>query len=1645
MFRNPISRFVLSCIFLCLLFFWPDPVAMASSPQTPSQISVVYCKDIIPFHYTGTNGTPEGILIDFWNLWSRKTGITIQFTPATWDDTLTMMREGKADAHAGLFFNENRARFLDYGVVLHQTDTHIFYDKRLPPPSSNLDFLPYRVGMIRGDSVEGYLLKTFPHMSVEGFNTYKQMMAALKQNRLSVFAADTPTALFHLQQSDLKTVFKYKSGMPLYRSNWHVAVKKGNQALLTLINNGFQSITEDEKRHILRQWASGTKKRDNGALIIAASTGYAPFSFIGIDGNPAGLLVDIWRLWSRQTNTPVIFKMDSWAQTLEAVNSGEADIHSGLFKNQEREKWLTFGMPIFESDTALYFLSSRSSPATLKNLKGDMVGAMTGSYQEKFLKQNSMDIQVVGRKDNESLILSLIKGEISAFVHEAPVVSADLSRLHLSGLISGGQTLFSEMICPGVAKGRDALKQKIDNGFLKIPIEDLAAIEKRWLGNVPKRFYREAADEIGLTSEQKKWIRNNPVIKVAATPNWPPFEFNDKGKYSGLHADMIRLTAQKAGLEVKPVFGRWSDLVAGLKSGELDLCPGLNATEERKEYLVFTDDTISETSEVIVSPETAPVTSIKELRNRKVATVKGYATETFLKENFPDVNLVLVDGALSALKAVVTGKADAYLGNQAVALYLIKKDTLSGLKVTAFFEEAKRSEYRIGIIDEKPVLRDILQKALAAVTVEEVTDLQKKWFGMAMIRSEKGPDLKLTDEQNNWIKSHPDIRVASALDLAPFEFKDENGRYAGITADIFRLAAQRSGLSISPVFEKQLQSDEQLVMKQVDVAACLTESRQQEDQLLFSDSFATAQSVIWTRTETRDIISRDDLAQKTVVTVKGCPVSLTIKKQYPDMRIIEVDSTLNALKKLSQGQADAYIGTREAAVWAKEKNYIDNIQESGRFSDTPLRVRLATRKDLPILHAILQKALDSITQKERTDIIRAYISASDLEKSVAPVALSSDQRAWLRNHSRLNLAVAGDCPPFELMDSENGYGGIVSEYVNFLGRQLDVEMVPALNSDWPQAVKKLAAKEIDILPKVVKSKQKETHLLFTKPYLSFPVAVFGHKNSRFISGLNDLKGLKIAVTARGFVRDFMSANHPELPLTLFSDTKEALMALSKGAVDVFINDTAATSYTINALNIPNLNVAAMTPINMEICMGVRKDLPQLIPILEKAMETIPAHLAEEFKDKWLSTQFTVGLSLATVLKWGIPIAGGLGLIILVIFIWNRKLDKEITARKRTEKRLSFTQYAMDHAFHSVFWINPDTGQFIYVNKAACKILGYDQEQLLEMVVPQIDMDFPAEKLEGFIQMLREQDFISTHGRHQTIEGAVLDVELTCYLTEYLEREVIVVFSMDITQRLRAQRERDEAYQVIKSSIEYASRIQRSVLPPSERLDQLIRDHFVLWQPRDVVGGDIYWCRQWGEGTLVILADCTGHGVPGAFMTLISSGALDRSLQEVPAGDPAALVQRMHQLIQIVLGQDSETGHSDDGLELGLCYIHPLQNRITFAGAGFPLFKLKGDEVDLIKGEKIGIGYRHIDFNSTWTNHNIEVIKGDRFYMSSDGIFDQIGGPKRMGFGKKRFKKLLLSVQNIPLTRQGEQIYKEVTAYQGKEKRRDDIAAIGFQL
>ena len=173
--------------------------------------------------------------------------------------------------------------------------------------------------------------------------------------------------------------------------------------------------------------------------------------------------------------------------------------------------------------------------------------------------------------------------------------------------------------------------------------------------------------------------------------------------------------------------------------------------------------------------------------------------------------------------------------------------------------------------------------------------------------------------------------------------------------------------------------------------------------------------------------------------------------------------------------------------------------------------------------------------------------------------------------------------------------------------------------------------------------------------------------------------------------------------------------------------------------------------------------------------------------------------------------------------------------------------------------------------------------------------------------------------------------------------------------------------------------------------------------------------------------------------------MDKAWKTIKPGDVASLVTNTHQIIQNILGQDKDYGDSDDGLELGACYISN-DHKLIFTGARFSLFYHdKGNDIVEIKGDKKGIAYRHIPQDVSFTNQQVDTLEGRRFILTSDGIIDQIGGEKRRGFGKKRFKQLLGDSENIPLGELGDHLYSELEAYQRDEIRRDDVSVFGFTI
>ena len=275
---------------------------------------------------------------------------------------------------------------------------------------------------------------------------------------------------------------------------------------------------------------------------------------------------------------------------------------------------------------------------------------------------------------------------------------------------------------------------------------------------------------------------------------------------------------------------------------------------------------------------------------------------------------------------------------------------------------------------------------------------------------------------------------------------------------------------------------------------------------------------------------------------------------------------------------------------------------------------------------------------------------------------------------------------------------------------------------------------------------------------------------------------------------------------------------------------------------------------------------------------------------------------------------------------------------------------------------------------------------------------------------------------------------------------LVITYTDITERKRAETIIAQSMDLIHESISYASRIQRSVLPTERQLEFAFADYGLIWEPKDVVGGDMCLFREDDRGLLALLMDCTGHGVPGAFMTMVATGALDQALIEHPKADPAQLLTRINQLVKAVLSQMEEgASGSDDGLECGIVYVQKETGAITYAGARFDLWRLRNGEIDIIKGDKVGLGYRRTHYEESFTSHHIIPDDLDQYYLFTDGIPDQVGGVRRRGFGKKRLKAQLIETASQEMTVQMEGLKSTFENYQGTEERRDDVSLLAFRV
>lgn len=256
-----------------------------------------------------------------------------------------------------------------------------------------------------------------------------------------------------------------------------------------------------------------------------------------------------------------------------------------------------------------------------------------------------------------------------------------------------------------------------------------------------------------------------------------------------------------------------------------------------------------------------------------------------------------------------------------------------------------------------------------------------------------------------------------------------------------------------------------------------------------------------------------------------------------------------------------------------------------------------------------------------------------------------------------------------------------------------------------------------------------------------------------------------------------------------------------------------------------------------------------------------------------------------------------------------------------------------------------------------------------------------------------------------------------------------------------QRLRDVNKQV-DDSIRYAALLQRSILPDRQLTERFGADHFVLWQPRDTVGGDYYVFHDDGNRCLAGVADCAGHGVPGAMMTMLARAGIDRFIQQLGIDSPAAVLQATNAGMHLVLSEAQLSRALATSMDVGLVLLDFDAEVLRFAGAKISLYWSDGETVEMVKGDSRSLWDRRA---GVYQDHEMPLRRGFTYYMATDGVFDQAGGDHGFGLGTERFCQWLLDHASKPLAEQHDAFTRSISEFRGDHPQRDDITMFSFRV
>jgi serine phosphatase RsbU (regulator of sigma subunit) len=432
---------------------------------------------------------------------------------------------------------------------------------------------------------------------------------------------------------------------------------------------------------------------------------------------------------------------------------------------------------------------------------------------------------------------------------------------------------------------------------------------------------------------------------------------------------------------------------------------------------------------------------------------------------------------------------------------------------------------------------------------------------------------------------------------------------------------------------------------------------------------------------------------------------------------------------------------------------------------------------------------------------------------------------------------------------------------------------------------------------------------------------------------------------------------------------------------------------------------------------------------------------------WVVTTLSVAFGIYFLVKWRIRALQKENLILEEkVTQRTREIEKQTEIIAAANKELEQLSIVASRTDNVVLILSP-SGEIEYVNESFSRLNNISLQEIQEKKL-NIFTSSNNPRIKDYVSdaVVNRRSVKYESLNEKNPENLVWEAStLTPIFDEHDNLRKLIIIDSDITQSKRQQKIIEQKNKDITDSIEYARKIQTAILPSRDKIRKNLPNSFVFYKTKDIVSGDFYWFSEKKDFCIIAAVDCTGHGVPGAFMSLIGYNILNKVVNENNITDPALILKNLNLGVIDAL-HSNQNSDSKDGMDAAICKIYFNENRIDYAGAMRPLWIVNGENVTEIRADKIPIGTKQDPHRSeiNYTTHTLNPDKNDVFYIFTDGYADQFGGENGKKMGSARFKELLRDIQKMDFDTQEQRVKEQHMAWKQDNEQVDDLCVIGFK-